>query len=218
MRTEEMLKRVILTNVPSYYVTDENCENLYYKAILNNIPKILIGPSSCQGLKIRKNSNVQIGATIAYPSGTEYPDVKKQEIVFLEEDNEKIDEYYVVAAVGYYKSGHRSNLEDEMEQCVNITKKNVYFFIECAELSDEDMEDICEVAKRKGVAGLVTSVSFKPYDIKRTTLKDVKRLKKYISDKMELIAFGEFYTKKDVEEVLEAGADRIIMENIDELL
>ena len=46
MMTETILKKIILTNIPNYYVTDENCENLYYKALANGIPRVLIGPSS----------------------------------------------------------------------------------------------------------------------------------------------------------------------------
>ena len=218
MTREEILKRVIATNVPNYYVTDKDCENLYYKSLMNHVPEVLTGPSSECIAKKFTECDIRTGITISYPSGTAYPEVKAEEIRSFEQENGAADAYYVTAAVGYFMSGHDDNLEAEMELCVNATKSPVYFFIEAAEMEDRHLEKVCQTAKEKGAAGIVISTAFMPYDIKRPTTRDIVRLKKYARDELETIAFGPFDTEEKVAEALEAGADKIILNGIDMLI
>lgn len=218
MSREDILKNVIATNITDYYVTDKECENLYYKSLINHVPEVLIGPSSnCVARKF-SGQKIRTGVTVSYPAGTAYPEVKAEEIRSYEKENGPADAYYVTAAVGYFMSGHEDNLADEMEMCVKATKKPVYFFIEAAEMEDEHMKKVCSIAKEKGVMGIVISTAFMPYDIKRASDREIKRLKKYAADELETIAFGPFDTVEKVKEILEAGADKIILNGIDMLI
>lgn len=203
--------KTILTNIPNYYVSDENCENLYYKAIANKADAVLIGPSSMKTGEKFKGRGVKTAVSIAYPAGTSFPDLKAQEILDCEEAGGVADMYFVTAAAGYFMSGHEDNLREEMRLCVEAAKKPVYFITEIAKMTDEHLEKMCRIAREEKVKGIVTSTAFKPYDIKKTGASDVSRLKAYASDELETVAFGLFCAREDVEEVQKAGADVIIL-------
>lgn len=218
MNREEILKRVIATNIPNYYVTDKECENLYYKSLMNGVPEVLLGPSSCCVACKFEDKGIRTGITVSYPAGTAYPEVKAEEIRSYEQENRPADAYYVTAAVGYFMSGHEENLAQEMELCVKATKSPVFFFIEAAEMEDWQIETACRTAAETGVEGIVISTAFMPYDIKRPSVEEIRRLKKFTGRELEIIAFGPFDTAEKVEEVLEAGADKIILNGIDFLI
>lgn len=218
MNKAEILKKVIATNIPNYYVTDEDCENLYYKSLTNQVAEVLIGPSSYGTAKKFVEKDIRTAIAISYPAGTAYPDIKAEEILSFERENGPADAYYVTAAVGYFMSGHEDNLKEEMELCVKATKKPVYFFIEAAEMAEEQLERACTIAMECKVSGLVISTAFMPYDIKEGTAQEVKRLKQYAGSLLEVIAFGAFHTAEEAEEALAAGADRIIFNGIDTLI
>jgi len=205
------MEKVILTNIPNYYITDENCENLYYKAQANGIGRVVIGPSSMKVIEQMAVKGVKTAVTVAYPSGMVSPELKAQEIADCEKSSSAADMYFVTAAVGYFMSGHEDNLEKEMKLCVNAVDKPVYFIVEAAEMSDEYLEKLCKTAQKTRVAGIVASTAFMPYDIKRPDASDVKRLKKYAGNDLEIIAAGVIETEEDVRKMLEAGADAVMV-------
>lgn len=205
------MEKVILTNIPNYYITDENCENLYYKAQANGIDRVVIGPSSMKVIERMAVKGVKTAVTVAYPSGMISPELKAQEIEDCEKSSSAADMYFVTAAVGYFMSGHEDNLKQEMKLCVNAVDKPVYFIVEAAEMSDEHLEKLCRTAQETKVAGIVASTAFMPYDIKRPGASDVKRLKKYAGDELEIIAAGVIETDEDVRKMLEAGADAVMV-------
>lgn len=218
MLREEILEKTIATNIPNYYVTDEDCENLYYKAIANQVKEVLIGPSSYKIAQKFAKKGIKTGISISYPAGTAYPEIKAEEIKSFEKEHGSADAYYVTAAVGYFMSGHEDNLKAEIEQCAGATEKPVYFFIEAAEMEDRHLEKVCQTAREAQAAGIVISTAFMPYDIKRGTAQQVKRLKNYAGQDLEVVAFGVFDTVEKAEEALEEGADKIILNGIDMLI
>lgn len=209
----ELNKKTILTNIPHYYVTDETCENLFFKARMYGFEKVLIGPSTAK-IAQKLRGDLKVGISISYPAGAVYPELKADEIKDFEENGlTAADEYYVTAALGYFISGHPENLEQEMSLCVAAANgKPVYFFLEAAEMSDADIESACAIAKKAGVKGLVASNGFLAYDIKRSGPEDIKRLKKY-ADGLEILACGLLKSEADIEASLEAGADCAILDD-----
>ena len=211
MTTEEMLKKIILTNIPNYYVTDENCENLYYKALANGIGRVIIGPSSMKSVEALSSRGVKAGVTVAYPSGTVCPELKAQEIKDCEALSSVADMYFVTAAQGYFMSGHEDNLRQEMKLCVSASDKPVYFIIEVAEMPDEYLEKFCRIAEEENVSGILLSTAFMAYDVKRPNVSEVKRIKKYAGDQLEIIAAGDIQTAEEVKELLAAGAYTVMV-------
>lgn len=211
MTTEEMLNKIILTNIPNYYVTDENCENLYYKALANGIRRVIIGPSSMKSVEALSSRGVKTGVTIAYPSGTVCPELKAQEIKDCENMSSSADMYFVTTAQGFFMSGHEDNLRQEMKLCHNASDKPVYFIIEVAEMSDEYLEKFCRIAEEEKVSGVLLSTAFMPYDVKRPDVSEVKRIKKYAGDQLEIIAAGDLHTAEEVKALLDAGADTVMV-------
>lgn len=204
-------KKIILTNIPNYYVTDENCENLYYKALANGIERVIIGPSSMKTVEELSSRGVKTGVTIAYPSGTVCPEMKAQEIKDCEGSSSVADMYFVTAAQGYFMSGHEDNLRQEMKLCVEAADKPVYFIIETAEMSEEYLEKFCRTAIEERVSGVVLSTAFEPYDVKRPDAGDIKRIRKYSGDQLEIIASGDIRTEEKIKEMLDAGADAVMV-------
>lgn len=209
--TETILKKIILTNIPNYYVTDENCENLYYKALANGIPRVLIGPSSMRSAEEFAARGVKTGVSIAYPSGTVCPELKAQEIRDCEAESKIADMYFVTAAVGYFMSGHEENLAQETRLCKEASDKPVYLIIEAAEMTDEYLEKLCRTAKKEEIKGILLSTAFMPYDVKRPGIEDIRRVKKYVKDELEIIAAGVFESEEDVVNAIEAGADAVMV-------
>lgn len=218
MTVEEMYKKIILTNIPNYYITDENCENLYYKAIANGIEKVLIGPSSMKIGEKFQDRNVKTIVSIAYPSGTVCPEIKAQEIEDCEQFSSIADMYFVTAAVGYFMSGHEDDLEKEMKLCVETAKKPVYFITEIAEMSDSYLEKFCKLAQENKIAGIMISTAFMPYDVKRPSVEDIKRIKRYSGNKIEVIAAGTYKSLEDINAALDAGADFVMVNEADNIV
>lgn len=211
MEWEKIANKIILTNVPNYYISDENCENLYYKALANHIDRVFIGPTSTLIADKFKKIGVKTAVSIAYPSGCAYPELKVQEIKNCE-DTFAADMYFVTAAIGYFMSGHKQNLKDEMKLCVEAAvNKPVYFIAEASEMSDKQLETLCETAKITNAAGIINSTAFMPYDIRRTPSEDTKRLRQFAGSELEVFISGGFKTKKEVENVINNGADAVIV-------
>lgn len=211
MEWESLSKKIILTNIPNYYVSDENCENLYYKALANKIDRVVIGPSSIAVGEKFAGRGIKTGISIDYPAGASHSDLKAREITACEKAGDVADMYFVTAAVGFFLSGHEDSLREEMEQCVCAVEKPVYFIIEAAKMPDNYLEKLCEIAKEKGAAGIVTSTAFMPYDIKRVTTEDIKRTKKYAGEGLKVIAAGPFTSMEEVQRAVEAGADAVLV-------
>lgn len=211
MGIESVQERIILTNMPNYFVTDENCENIYYKAMADGLKRVLIGPSSSSVGEMFGDRGVMTGVAIAYPSGTVCPELKAAEIIDCEQSGGVADMYFVTAAVGYFMSGHEDNLKAEIRQCVSAVHKPVYVIVEAAEMADSHLEKLCQTAREERAAGIVASTAFMPYDIKRPGAEDIRRIKKYSGDELEVIAAGEIQSLADVEKMIEAGADAVIL-------
>lgn len=210
--------KTILTNIPNYYVSDENCENLYYKAIANRADAVLISPSSMKTGEKFTGRGVKTCVSISYPAGTASPNLKAQEILDCENGSGIADMYFVTAAAGYFMSGHEDNLREEMRLCAGSVSKPVYFITEAAEMTEEDLEKMCRIACEEKVRGIVTSTAFLPYDVKRATAAEVSRLKRYAHDGLKVAAFGQFHTLDEVEEAENAGADMIILNETCEIV
>ncbi len=209
--TKEVLGKIILTNLPNYYTTDENCENTFYRALANGVKRVLIGPSSMKSVEGFSQRGIKTGVAIAYPSGALYPEIKVQEIRDCELESPVADMYFVTAAQGYFMSGHEDFLADEMRQCVQATSKAVYFIVEAGEMPEEYMEKLCAIAKQENVAGLLLSTAFKAYDIHRPDIQTVKQIKKYSGDALEIIAAGDIDSEDTVRKMIEAGADAVMV-------
>ncbi len=210
--TKNILEKIVLTNIPNYDATDENCENLYYKAKANGIGRILVGPSSMKSIEGFAGRGVDVAVSIAYPSGAVCPQLKAQEIKDCEADSSIADMYVVAAAQGYFMSGHEDNLIEEMNLCVKAVDKPVYFLIEAGEMPDGELESFCRNAKAAKVAGMILSTSFAPYDmLKRPDGNDIKRIKKAAGDNLEIIAAGDICSEEDIQSALSAGADSVMV-------
>ena len=205
-------KNVILTNIPNYAVTDENCENLCYKALSNGICRVLTGPASLSAIAGFDGKGLSFGVSIAYPSGAVIPELKTAEMKDCEEAG-KTDMFFVTCAQGFFASGHPDSLVQEMKACVKATEKPVYFIIEAADLSPDNLAFLVKTAKESGVAGLVLSTAFAPYDV----LPDpdaalIRKIKDMAGDGLEIIAAGRnLKTRKAAEDALSAGADSVLI-------
>ena len=100
-----------------------------------------------------------------------------------------------------------------MKECAAATDRPVYFIIEAADLAEDRLAFLIDTAKKAGLAGLVLSTAFAPYDV----LADpdaalIRKIRALAGDSLEIIAAGRnLNTRQKAEEALDAGADSVLI-------
>ena len=85
-------------------------------------------------------------------------------------------------------------------------------------MSDSYLEKFCKLAQENKIAGIVISTAFMPYDVKRPSVEDIKRIKKYSGNKIEVIAAGTYKSLEDINDALDAGADLVMVNEADNII
>ncbi len=216
MANTDIKAKLILSNIQNYKVDNKDCENICLKAMNYGIGRVLVQPSSVPLVKkLLAGSAVSVGVAISYPSGAYFADAKAEEIAEQVDINPEVAEFYVVMAVGRYLSGYTSEAEQEMRVCCEAAAgRDVYFVLESAVLSAEQLAEIAAIAKKSGIKGLVDTTGFRPYDIPFPTAADTKKTAD-AAHGLKVIANGLLGSMADAEEKMKAGADEVIIINCD---
>ena len=210
-----MLSKVIITNIHKYLVRDSDMENLCMKANIFNLAGVVVGPSSLE--KIRKyKGNSKIGVSIGYPSGMYPYEAKVEEISLVEEVSSTVDSYYVVMGVGNYLSG---NVQQAKEEFIALgkTEKNIRLIVEFSKFSKDQIRQLCEFALESGISGLVSSACFYPYEMPETTPEQIELVRKYAKS-LEIIPFVQEVNPDLMNDFIKSGADFVMTGNINELI
>ena len=211
-----MKEKIIATNIQAYKISDTDCENLCLKARAYGIGKVLAGPSSLPLVfSMLEGSGIEVGASIAYPSGAYFAEAKAGEIEELEKVYPQLAAYYVVMALGRFLSGYEDEAREEMEAVKKAAgDKSVYIITEAKLLSDEQMRMLCEYAAASGIDGIVDTTGFAPYDVPFPSAKDTARLVKAANGSIKILSNSAIDTPDKAAAALKAGADGVIAVNI----
>ena len=154
-----------------------------------------------------KDSNVHVGAAISFPLGQTTIETKVFETKNAIENG--ADEIDYVINIGELKNGNYAYIEDEMEQIVKLCRDNnvlIKVIFENCYLEKDEIVKVAEIAKKVKPDFIKTSTGFGPSG---ATVEDVKLMKETVKDKCLVKAAGGVRCRADLDNMIEAGADRI---------
>jgi deoxyribose-phosphate aldolase len=158
---------------------------------------------------ILEQTPVNITGVVGFPLGADLTKTKADEarsVIF-----EGADEIDMVADIAAILDGDRRYLESQiisvLEQCRSVRPAvTLKVIIESAALDDEQIKFICTVADNAGVDFVKTSTGMNPAG--GASIEAVKLMKEW-APRCRLKAAGGIKTLRQVEDFIEAGADRL---------
>ncbi|KAJ2850979.1 hypothetical protein IWW36_001503 [Coemansia brasiliensis] len=159
--------------------------------------------------KTLQNTGVDVGTVIGFPHGNTPTKVKVFEALTAIEDGAV--ELDMVLNIGLLKSGHLSQVQDEIAAVTSAAKAKlpsccVKVIFECSLLTDEEKISACRLCEKAGADYVKTSTGFSTGG---ATINDLKLMRAHTSDVMHVKASGGIRTLDYLIECLQAGADRI---------
>ncbi len=172
------------------------CVNIYYADL---VKKLLKG-----------NENVKLCVVVGFPLGATTKEVKAFET--REAIKKGADEIDMVLNIGALKNKNYEDVKDDIKAVVEASKADsgqkalVKVIIETCLLTDEEKRIACSLAKECNADFIKTYTGFSKSG---ATAADIKLMKEIAGNQMKVKASGGIRTKKDLEEMILAGADRI---------
>ncbi|MFC5269072.1 deoxyribose-phosphate aldolase [Adhaeribacter terreus] len=152
-------------------------------------------------------TSVNIATVIGFPLGYSLADVKFFEThKALAQGATEIDMVINVAA---FKSGHFSEVQEEIEQLSTLCHfKNAVLkvIVETALLTEEELVQICEMCAGANVDYVKTSTGFAS---RGASVRDVEIMRANLPEHIKIKASGGIKTREFALELIAAGADRI---------
>lgn len=156
---------------------------------------------------ILENSKVKIATVIGFPLGYSSAYIKVEEAKRAMEDG--AHELDVVMNLGAFYSGNDKDVLKELQsitQLAHLRGKIVKLIIEAGLLSESDLKRACALAVKAEVDYVKTSTGFIGQG---ATVEMIETLRELLPKKIKIKASGGIKTKKQILQLIEAGADRI---------
>lgn len=205
-----MNSKFVVSNIPDYYVTDSDVENLLYKAGEYGVGEVLLGPSSVSSAIDRaKKMGLAICVSIGYPSGAYFAEAKAAEIAELMELYPEVETYYVVLAEGAYLSKGVAFLQEELALLMSaVDGKGLVAVVEIAAIIRHGrLSEFLTACRDAGAKGVLVSTGFYPYKASYPSAEDVRKCRDILrSNAMLLLGAG-----LDADEALLAGCDKVVV-------
>jgi len=167
-----------------------------------------------QAYHLLEDSGVKIIAAIGFPFGAADADVKRYEVeVAVDNDAHFIE---AVANIGRIKDGDHGYVSRELRDLVEAAdERPVSIVVEAPLLTRAEIEAICNLAIEAGCKGITTSTGF---DGRFARAEDVRLLKDIVGEKFGVKAVGGIADGPTALAMLEAGATRIGLSGVREVL
>ncbi|MEM9544518.1 MAG: deoxyribose-phosphate aldolase [Bacteroidota bacterium] len=153
-------------------------------------------------------SEVNICTVIGFPFGYDHVATKIQAISRAIDSG--ADELDVVINIPAVQNGNWDLIENEIDSYTTATKlkrgKILKLILETAYLNREELEILCNLCVKYNVDFAKTSTGFAPSGAK---VNDVKAMKKFLGDAVQIKASGGIKTLKAANALIEAGATRL---------
>jgi len=159
---------------------------------------------------LKGNQDVKLCIVVGFPLGATTKEVKAFEA--REAIKKGADEIDMVLNIGALKNKNYDDVKDDIKAVVEASKGDsgrkalVKVIIETCLLTDEEKRIACSLAKECNADFIKTSTGFSKGG---ATAADVKLMKEIAGNQMKVKASGGIRTKKDTEEMIAAGADRL---------
>ena len=152
-----------------------------------------------------EGSDVKVCTVVGFPLGAMSSNAKAFETKdAIEHGASEID---MVLNIGEMKAGHYDVVRDVVKAVVEAAKGHcVKVILETCLLTKEEIVKACELCIEAGATFVKTSTGF---STRGATVEDVKLMKETVKDKCLVKAAGGVRCRADLDNMIEAGADRI---------
>jgi len=204
---EQLAKMFDHTNLKAF-ATKKDFDKLCQEAKDNHFAMVAINSYPVQYCKkLLKDTDVHVGAAIAFPLGQMTIASKIAEITNA--INDGADEIDYVLNVGKVKEGDYTYIEEEMTRIVKVChdkQKLVKVIFEICYLTNEEIQKVAEIAKRVQPDFIKTSTGF---GTSSATIAAVKLMKDTVGEKVQVKAAGGIRSWETAAQMIDAGASRL---------
>lgn len=188
--------------------TDADMKKLCDEARENHFRMVAINPAQVKRCKeFLKDTDVHVGAAIAFPLGQETLATKVYSVKDAIENG--ADEIDYVINITELKEGNYSYIEEEMRRIAEICRESNVIskvIFENCYLTKEEIKMVAQIAKKVKPDFIKTSTGFGPSGAK---VEDVALMKSVVGDEVQVKAAGGIRTYEQFMEMIHAGASRI---------
>ena len=188
--------------------TDADMKKLCDEARENHFRMVAINPAQVKRCKeFLKDTDVHVGAAIAFPLGQETLATKVYSVKDAIENG--ADEIDYVINITELKEGNYSYIEEEMRRIAEICRESSVIskvIFENCYLTKEEIKMVAQIAKKVKPDFIKTSTGFGPSGAK---VEDVALMKSVVGDDVLVKAAGGIRTYEQFMEMVNAGASRI---------
>ena len=186
----------------------EDVERVCQEAVSHNFHVVIIPPFFvAQARAFLIKSDVRIGTVIGFPLGYNLPEVKILETeLAIEEGADDIDMVVNIAAV---KSKDWESVNKEVKSIVQICHQSGKIFkliFETCLLDDEEIEKLCSICNDLGVDYAKTSTGFSTAG---ADVETISKMRSWLIPTIKIKASGGIKDKNLLQNLIQAGADRI---------
>lgn len=152
-----------------------------------------------------EGSDVKVCTVVGFPLGAMSSNAKAFETKdAIEHGASEID---MVLNIGEMKAGHYDVVREDVKAVVEAANGHcVKVILETCLLTKEEIVKACELCIEAGATFVKTSTGF---STRGATVEDVKLMKETVKDKCLVKAAGGVRCRADLDNMIEAGADRI---------
>jgi deoxyribose-phosphate aldolase len=167
-----------------------------------------------QAYHLLEDSGVKLIAAIGFPFGAADSDAKRYEVeVALDNDAHFIE---AVANIGRIKDADNGYVSREFRDLVEAAdERAVSIVIEAPLLTRAEIETVCHLAVEAGCKGITTSTGM---DGRVACVEDVRLIKEFIGEKFGVKAVGGIVDGAAALALLDAGATRLGLSGVKEVL
>ena len=200
-----MNKSIDHTNLKAF-ATIEDITKLCEEAITYNFKTVCVNPYYISLAKdILKDTSVEVCTVIGFPLGMNSKETKVYEAI--DAVSKGADEIDMVINIGALKDKEYEYVKSEIEEIRDsIGGRTLKVIIETCYLTDEEKVEVCRCASLAGAQFVKTSTGF---GTGGATKEDVALMRASILDTMSVKASGGIKNLSDLNDMVNAGANRI---------
>ena len=186
--------------------TENEIKNLCIEAITYGFASVCVNPIYIPlAVKNLKNKDPKVCSVIGFPLGSISTEMKFAEAMLA--IHQGVDELDMVINIGNLKQGNFKEISDEVSKIVRASDNIVIkVIIETCLLNDKEIVKISKLIKNSGAEFVKTSTGFSHGG---ATVEDIRLIRKNVGNNFGVKASGGISSLLDVNNMINAGANRI---------
>ena len=186
--------------------TENEIKNLCVEAITYGFASVCVNPIYIPlAVKNLKNKDPKVCSVIGFPLGSISTEMKFAEAMLA--IHQGVDELDMVINIGNLKQGNFKEISDEVSKIVTASANIVIkVIIETCLLNDKEIVKISKLIKNSGAEFVKTSTGFSHGG---ATVEDIRLIRKNVGNNFGVKASGGISSLLDLNNMINAGANRI---------